>query len=87
MEITIEKIKLTNPSQEKTATEGGKTVKEAYAEGAVWLPVEFLRGMRIAWNWDDLLQDATTAEENLNLAMAGLVLSNNVEFAAQKGEL
>ena len=70
----------------KIVTKGGKTVKEAYADGVQWIPVEFIRGMRIAWNWDDLLQDATTAEENLNLAMAGLVLSNNVELSAEKGE-
>ncbi len=42
--------------------------------------------MRIAWNWDDLLQDATASEANLNLVMAGLVLSNEVELAARKGE-
>ena len=70
----------------KIVTKGGKTVKEAHADGVQWIPVEFIRGMRIAWNWDDLLQDATTAEENLNLAMAGLVLSNNVELSAEKGE-
>ena len=67
-------------------TEGGEPVPEAHARGVQWLEVAFLGGMRIAWNWNDLLQDATKAGENLNLAMAGLVLSNDVEFTAHRGE-
>ena len=67
----------------RIVTEGGRTAPEAHAEGVQWIQVEFIKGMRIAWNWDDLLQDATAPEVNLNLAMAGLVLSNNVEFAAK----
>ena len=70
----------------RIVTEGGRTAPEAHAEGVQWIQVEFIKGMRIAWNWDDLLQDATAPEVNLNLAMAGLVLSNNVEFAAKTGE-
>ncbi len=67
-------------------TEGGKTVPEAHVPGVQWHPVIFLREMRIAWNWEDLLQDATAAGENTNLAMAGLVLSNDVEFSGRMGE-
>ena len=70
----------------KKATEGGRTVAEAHVPGVQWYGVEFTRGMRIAWNWDDLLADATAPEANLNLAMAGLVLSSDVELAARKGE-
>ena len=51
-----------------------------------WLQVWFMNPMRIAWDWNDLFEDATTAGENLNLTIAGLVLSNNVEFAAREGE-
>ncbi|MBR0373567.1 MAG: hypothetical protein IJH91_03440 [Mogibacterium sp.] len=71
---------------ERVATEGGRTVPEAHAPGVTWIPVQFTRGMQIPWNWDDLLQDATAAEENLNLVTAGLVLSNDVEFTARRGE-
>lgn len=67
-------------------TEGGRTPAEANAPGVQWFPVGFVKDMRIAWNWNDLLQDATKAEENLNLAMAGLVMSNEVETAAVRGE-
>lgn len=70
----------------KKATEGGRTVAEAHAPGVKWLDVEFTRAMRIPWNWDDLLGDATAPEANLNLTLAGLVLSNDVELAARKGE-
>ena len=42
--------------------------------------------MRIAWNWNDLFQDATAPGPNLNLTIAGLVLSNEVELAARRGE-
>lgn len=73
-------------SVKKAVTEGGKTVPEAHAPGVQWIGVDFTKAMRIAWNWDDLLQDATAPEANLNLAMAGLVLSNEVELAARKGE-
>lgn len=86
MEITIEKEQNLTPSPETLAAEAGKLVPEAHAPGVQWLDVAFLGGMRIAWNWDDLLQDATSAGENLNLAMAGLVLSNDVEFTAHRGE-
>ena len=47
-----------------------------------WIPVTFTRSLRIGWNWDDLLQDATTAPENMNLAVAGLVLSRNAEISS-----
>ena len=71
MSITIEKTSIRIPSEdptEKVVTEGGSSVPEAHVPGVQWLPVEFLNGMRIAWNWDDLLQDATTAGENRNSA-------------------
>ena len=67
-------------------TKGGKTVPEAQDPGVTWLTVEFMHDMRIAWNWADLLQDALTAGENLNLAMAALVLSQDVELSARRGE-
>lgn len=86
MEIMIEKEKTLTPSLQTIVTEGGEPVPEAHARGVQWLEVAFLGGMRIAWNWNDLLQDATKAGENLNLAMAGLVLSNDVEFTAHRGE-
>ncbi len=86
MKITIAKEKVLTASPETLVTEGGEPVPEAHARGVQWLDVAFLGGMRIAWNWNDLLQDATTAGENLNLAMAGLVLSNDVEFSAHRGE-
>ena len=86
MKNTIAKEKILTASPETLVTEGGESVPEAHARGVQWLDVAFLGGMRIAWNWNDLLQDATTAGENLNLAMAGLVLSNDVEFSAHRGE-
>ena len=86
MDIRIEKTTVTASPAEQEATEGGRIAAEAHAPGVRWIPVEFIKGMRIAWNWDDLLADATAAGENLNLTMAGLVLSNDVEFAARKGE-
>ncbi len=81
----LDKINPESPVK-NASTKGGRTVPEAHVPGVQWLPVRFLRGMRIAWNWEDLLQDATAAEENTNLAMAGLVLSNDVEFFARQGE-
>jgi len=86
MDISIERTRVTAASPQKIVTAGGKTAKEAQGDGVQWIPVEFIKGIQIAWKWTDLLQDATQAEENLNLAMAGLVLSNNVEIAAYKGE-
>ena len=47
-----------------------------------WIPVTFTKRLRIGWNWDDLMQDATAAEESINLAVAGLVLSRNAEISA-----
>lgn len=86
MEMKFDKTREILSSLKPSMTEGGKTVKEAHADGVNWLQVEFTNDMRIAWNWNDLLQDATAEEANLNLAMAGLVLSNDVELAARKGE-
>ena len=86
MKVTIEKTKVAAPVSENRAAGGGKTVSEARADGVQWLNVEFSRSMRIAWNWDDLLGDACAPEANLNLAMAGLVLSYDVEHGARKGE-
>ena len=67
-------------------TEQGRAEKKVHENGTNWISVDFTKAMRIAWNWDDLLQDATASEANLNLVMAGLVLSNEVELAARKGE-
>ena len=86
MDITINRTKILSSLGKKAVTEGGKAVPEAHAPGVQWIQVEFTKGMRIAWNWDDLLQNAAAPEPNLNLAMAGLVLSNDVELAARKGE-
>lgn len=72
--------------EEAVKTEGGKTVPEAHAPGVEWLQVEFIRDMRIPWNWEDLLQNALTAGENYNLATAGCVLGTLAEFAAVKVE-
>lgn len=86
MNITIEKTKITSTGRESVRTEGGRTVPEAHVPEVQWISVEFTKGMRIPWNWNDLLQDATAPEANLNLAVAGLVLSNDVELAGPKGE-
>lgn len=85
MKIEIRRT-VVSAGAEPVRTAGGRTPAEAVAEGVQWHQVGFVKGMRIAWNWEDLLQDATEAEENLNLAMAGLVLSNEVEVAAVRGE-
>ena len=87
MEINIEKLKIEPLPPAPITTEGGKTVKEAHAPGVEWIQVEFIHDMRIPWNWDDLLQDATKAEENYNLAMAGIILSTAAEFGAVKAEM
>ena len=34
------------------------------------IDVAFTRDLRIKWNWNDLLEDAVTAKENLNLTVA-----------------
>ena len=73
-------------SSVKTGTEGGKTAACAHAPGVEWIGVDFTKAMRIAWNWDDLLQDAAAPEANLNLTVAGLVLSSEVELSARRGE-
>lgn len=73
-------------SSETVRTQGGKAVPEAHAPGSKWIGVDFTKAMRIAWNWNDLLQDATAPGPNLNLTIAGLVLSNEVELAARRGE-
>ena len=70
----------------KIITEGGKTVPEAHAPGVQWIQADFIRPVRIAWNWEDLLGNAAAPEANFNLAMAGLVLSNDVELSARRGE-
>ena len=49
------------------------------------IPVAFTRNIRIEWDWSDLLGDAM-AGENLNLAVAGLVLSRNAEVSANTVE-
>ena len=85
MKIELKRTVIRN-EETPARTSGGRTPAEAAEEGVQWFQVGFVKGMRIAWNWDDLLQDATAAEENLNLAMAGLVMSNEVEFAAVRGE-
>ena len=45
--------------------------------------VEFTKNLSIVWDWDDLFQDATEGDFNLNLAVAGLVMSRNAEFSGQ----
>ena len=59
---------------------------KAKHEETEWYPVEFIKPMRIAWDWNDLMQDAAAAGENRNLAVAGLVMSFGVEQSARKGE-
>ena len=85
MKVTIEKATI-KMAPGPVPTQGGKTVKEAHVSGVQWIPVVFQKDIRIAWNWNDLLQNAVIAGENLNLAIAGLVLSNDVELSARKGE-
>ena len=85
MDIKIRRTVI-SATEPPVKTQGGITPAEAGAEGVRWVRTGFVKDMRIAWNWDDLLQDAMTAGENLNLAMAGLVMSNEVEIAAARGE-
>ena len=73
-------------SKISAAAEDIKSAVIAHTTDTVWHQVKFMHTMRIAWDWNDLFEDATTAGENLNLTIAGLVLSNNVEFAAREGE-
>lgn len=42
--------------------------------------------MMIKWDWNDLLSDAATSGENRNLAIAGLVMSNQAEFSKENAE-
>ena len=42
--------------------------------------------MMIKWNWNDLLADATTSGENSDLAIAGLVMSNQADFSKEDAE-
>ena len=44
------------------------------------------RNVRFIWDWNDLLEDAVTAGENLNLTVAGLVLSRAVESTSVNGQ-
>lgn len=48
--------------------------------------VWFFKDLYIEWDWNDLLRDAETSDANVNLAIAGLILSNNVEISARTGE-
>lgn len=63
-----------------------KSAAGSHDSEARWLQVEFTKPMRIAWDWNDLMQNALTAGKNRNLTIAGLVLSNNVELSARRGE-
>ena len=51
-----------------------------------WIDVDFTKPMRIKWNWDDLMTDAVTAERNMNLSVAGLVMSQAAELSRAKVE-
>ena len=86
MRIMIKKPEVFNDSKIIAAAEDIKSAVIEHSTDTKWHQVRFMRTMRIAWDWNDLLEDATTAGENLNLTVAGLVLSNNVEFAARDGE-
>ena len=55
-----------------------KSAVGSHDSEARWLQVEFTKPMRVAWDWNDLMQNALTAGENRNLTIAGLVLSNNI---------
>ena len=82
----IKKPEVFNDSKIIAASEDIKSAVIEHSTDTKWHQVRFMRTMRIAWDWNDLFEDATTAGENLNLTIAGLVLSNNVEFAARDGE-
>ena len=58
-----------------------KNLMKDTGEGRI--DVAFTRDIRIKWDWNDLLEDAVTAEENLNLTVAGLVLSRNAEISGR----
>lgn len=59
-----------------------------------WIPVSFSSSistdtqnkMMIKWDWNDLLKDAAASGENLELAIAGLVMSNQAEFSKEDVE-
>lgn len=53
---------------------------------AQWVTVEFNDTMNIQWDWNDLLQDATTAGENARLAVAGIVMSQAAELSSLRVE-
>ncbi len=48
--------------------------------------IRFLKDLLIPWNWDDFLENALTCGENVNLAMAGLILSNEAEAGPRQAE-
>ena len=81
-----DKPEVINDSKINGAAEDIKSSVISPGTDTKWLQVWFMNPMRIAWDWNDLFEDATTAGENLNLTIVGLVLSNNVEFAAREGE-
>lgn len=59
-----------------------------------WIPVSFSSSistdtqnkMMIKWDWNDLLTDASASGENLDLAIAGLVMSNQADFSKEDVE-
>ncbi|MGN0488491.1 MAG: dockerin type I domain-containing protein [Ruminococcus sp.] len=69
------------------------TAAEDTAESQ-WIPVSFSSSistdtqnkMMIKWDWNDLLTDAAASGENLDLAIAGLVMSNQAEFSKEDVE-
>ena len=51
-----------------------------------WVDVEFSKPMRIKWSWNDFMTSAVTAERNMNLSVAGLVMSQASEMSREKAE-
>ena len=54
--------------------------------GSHKVQLPFTKDVSVNWNWNDLLKDASKANENVELAVAGLALSRNAEVLRVKAE-
>ena len=48
--------------------------------GTTTVKLPFTEVVNVNWNWNDLLKNPTTSNENVELAVAGLALSRNAEI-------
>ena len=54
--------------------------------GTNTVKLPFTEDVNVNWNWNDLLKNPTTSNENVELAVAGLALSRNAEILRVKAE-